>query len=74
MIFVKAGEVASNTQDYVSMTGQLAVANLVMQLILMAVDIAICIWMIYSNGLNEIVIGSRLIGSRFLLRLIMVFF
>jgi len=44
VIFVKAGEVASNTQDYVSMTGQLAAANLVMQLILMAVDIAICIW------------------------------
>ena len=44
VIFVKAGEAASNTQDYVSMTGQLAVANLFMQLILMAVDIVICIW------------------------------
>ena len=43
-VFQKAGEAASNTQDYVSMTGNLALANLGTQLILTAVDIVILIW------------------------------
>ena len=44
VLFQEAGAVASNTQDYVSMTGELAMANLGTQLILIAFDIAILIW------------------------------
>lgn len=44
VLFQEVGAVASNTQDYVSMTGELAIANLGTQLILIAFDIAILIW------------------------------
>ena len=44
VLFKEAGAVASTTQDYVSMTGDLAMANLGTQLILIAFDIAILIW------------------------------
>ena len=52
-LFVETGAAASNTQDYVSMTGDLATANLAMQLIVMAVDIVICIW-IWKKHMKDV--------------------
>ena len=42
---LEAGAVASNTQDYVNISGDLAMANLGFQLIVIAFDIAILIWL-----------------------------
>ncbi len=44
VLFQEAGAAASSTQDYVSMTGNLAMANLGMQLVLTLIDIVIIIY------------------------------
>ena len=49
----EVGSTASNTQDYVSMTGNLAVANLGMQLIVIVIDAVICIW-IWKKHMKDV--------------------
>ncbi|MCR5487907.1 MAG: hypothetical protein K6F35_10335 [Lachnospiraceae bacterium] len=44
---------ASNTQDYVSMTGNLALVNLGTQLMLIVIDGAICIW-IWKKHMKDV--------------------
>ena len=49
----EVGNTASNTQDYVSMTGNLAVANLGMQLIVIVIDAVVCIW-IWKKHMKDV--------------------
>ena len=49
----EVGNTASNTQDYVSMTGNLAVANLGMQLIVIVIDAVVCTW-IWKKHMKDV--------------------
>ena len=53
VVFQEAGAVASNTQDYVSMTGEAAVGNLIVQVGLTIIDIAILIW-IWKRHMKDV--------------------
>ena len=53
VVFLKAGAEASSARDYVSMTGELALANLGVQLALTAIDIAILIW-IWKRHMKDV--------------------
>lgn len=53
VVFPRAEDVATNTQDYVSMTGKMAMANLAVQLMLIAVDVVILIY-IWKRHMKDV--------------------